>query len=166
MNIVEVETLSEIQKEQIVTIWNKAYPSSLKYDNLEAFDQYLSTLNQVKHYLIKDEEQIIAWLSTFVRENEKWFAVIVEASYQKKGMGLHLIKQVQKDEKELNGWVIDHHLLKKSDETPYISPLQFYLKNDFELLPEIRLENEKISAVKIRWNKDMSEKNTFLNQKD
>jgi hypothetical protein len=153
MNIVEVETLSEIQKEQIVTIWNKAYPSSLKYDNVEAFEEYLSKLTNTKHYLVEEDWQVIAWLSTFVRENEKWFAIIVEASYQKKGMGLHLLKQAQNDEEELNGWIIDSSFLKKSDGTPYISPMEFYLKNEFVVLSSIRLENEKISAVKIKWNR-------------
>ena len=36
---------------------------------------------------------------------------------------------------------------------PYLSPLTFYINNGFTALPHARLENEKISAVKIEWKK-------------
>ena len=38
---------------------------------------------------------------------------------------------------------------------PYRSPLDFYIKNGFKVLPEIRLELPSISAVKIKWSSDM-----------
>ena len=39
-----------------------------------------------------------------------------------------------------------------NNNTTYVSPLDFYLKNGFTVCKEIRIESEKISAVKIVWN--------------
>ncbi|MFT4741942.1 MAG: hypothetical protein ACI9L9_002739, partial [Marivirga sp.] len=52
-----------------------------------------------------------------------------------------------------NGWVIDHSNERKSNGRLYISPLNFYLKNGFKKLSRNRLELDKISAVKIKWEK-------------
>ena len=54
---------------------------------------------------------------------------------------------------ELNGWVIDHNKELKQNKEYYISPIEFYIKNDFRIIAETRLELENISAVKIKWTK-------------
>jgi len=54
----------------------------------------------------------------------------------------------------LNGWVVDGERYIKSNGEKYLSPLEFYKKNDFEILVGERLETEKISAVKIKWKKN------------
>lgn len=35
----------------------------------------------------------------------------------------------------------------------YISPLEFYLNNGFEILEKERLESSKITAIKIEWKR-------------
>lgn len=62
-----------------------------------------------------------------------------------------MLDKIKNNEKALNGWVIDHNNDKKKNGQHYISPLKFYEKCDFRVLSDIRLELDKISAVKIKW---------------
>ncbi len=88
-----------------------------------------------------------------VETNEKWFAMILDSQIQGKGFGTHLLNEAKQSVTELNGWVIDHNNYKKTNGTTYKSPIDFYLKNNFIILSETRLEISKISAVKIKWIK-------------
>ena len=49
------------------------------------------------------------------------------------------------------GWVIDNDAEMKLDGKPYRSPLSFYQKRGFKIHRDIRIETEKLSAVKIEW---------------
>jgi hypothetical protein len=69
------------------------------------------------------------------------------------GYGSTILKQMKEKETCLAGWVIDGTNYIKADGQPYHSPLGFYLKNQFSILKDSRLETEKISAVKIIWNR-------------
>lgn len=51
------------------------------------------------------------------------------------------------------GWAIDHNLDNKVNGETYKSPLEFYVKNNFEILSKEQLELDTISAVKIQWKK-------------
>ena len=88
-----------------------------------------------------------------MRDNERWFAIILHSKFQGRGLGTKLLKFAKHQEQELNGWVIDHNRDKKKNGECYTSPLSFYLKNGFEKLPENRFKSQKISAVKIKWKK-------------
>ena len=70
---------------------------------------------------------------------------------QGKGFGMLLLDELKKNKLILNGWVIDHQNYLKQNKEPYLSPLFFYTKNGFLVENDIRIENDKISAVKIRW---------------
>ncbi|PTS96023.1 hypothetical protein DBR27_16625, partial [Flavobacterium sp. HMWF030] len=88
---------------------------------------------------------------TFVRDDEDWFAIILQSKIQGKGNGSRLLNEIKKYRDNLSGWVVDQDNEKKLNATMYKSPMQFYIKNDFRICSEIRIENEKISAVKINW---------------
>jgi GNAT superfamily N-acetyltransferase len=120
---------------------------------MAGFEEYLSKTGNPLHYLIEEDQELIGWMATFERENERWFSIILDSKHQKMGLGSRLINEAKKKEFYLNGWVVDHNNDIKSNGKPYQSPLSFYLKNDFEVLKEIRLETDKISVVKIRWTK-------------
>jgi len=135
-------------------MWNNEYPEKLNYRNLTDFEDYLKHLTQQSHIIMVDENQNIkGWYFDFIRENEKWFALILDAKLQGKGLGRKMLNLAKEKESELSGWVIDGSNDKKQNGEFYESPLSFYLKNGFELLVKNRLENEKISAVKIKWEK-------------
>jgi len=143
-----------VQKQSIVRLWNAEYPANLQHSGTESFNEYLSKLGEPEHYLLTDdEEQIKGWLACFDRDGERWFVTIVDTSEQRKGYGSALLSEVKKYETEINGWVMDKNEAVKADGAVYRSPVGFYLKNDFEILKEIRLENETMSAVKIRWRR-------------
>ncbi len=151
MRISKSDTLTELQKKQIVEIWNAEYPVGLKFSSIQGFEDYLSKINDLNHYLIESDQKVIAWMSTFLREDDRWFAMIINAEYQKQGLGRQLLEAAKADHQELNGWVVDHEDYIKDDGETYLSPMQFYLKNDFEIVSDCRLELPQLSAVKIIW---------------
>ncbi len=112
----------------------------------------MNSLIDAKHFFAVDENnQMQAWAVIFERDYEKWFAIIVDSELHQIGLGRKILNRLKTFSTELNGWVIDHEKDTKANGEPYRSPLTFYMKNDFNLLPETRLELDKISAVKINW---------------
>lgn len=135
-------------------MWNNEFPEKLKYQDVADFDNYLKNLTKQSHIIMVNEDQKIkGWYFDFIRDNEKWFAIILDTKFQGKGLGNKILDIAKEKESELNGWVIDHRNDVKQNGEFYQSPLSFYLKNGFEQLIENRLENERISAVKIKWKK-------------
>ncbi|KYG82233.1 GNAT family N-acetyltransferase [Roseivirga echinicomitans] len=152
MQVIQTQQLSLQQKERIMALWNAEYPASLNYNTIAEFDEFLNNIEQLKHYILwHQNETIIGWLSVFIRNEEIWFSVILDSNFQKQGLGKQLLNLVKHDFETLNGWVIDNDTSKKSDGSLYAVPLPFYLKNGFNVLSDVRLETEKLSAVKIRW---------------
>ena len=154
MQFIKTSKLSKSQKQEICDLWNNEYPEKLNYRNLADFENYLKILSKQSHIIMVDKDQNIkGWYFDFIRENEKWFAIILDSKFQGKGLGIKMLNLAKEKESELTGWVIDHSNDKKQNGEIYESPLSFYLKNGFELLIKNRLEHEKISAVKIKWKK-------------
>ncbi len=153
MKIVKQTELSKKDKKQVFELWNNEYPEKLVYQSVDDFENYLDNLTQKAHYLLlNDENNIEGWAVTFIRENEKWFAIIISGKLHGKGIGTMMLNKLKDDEDTLNGWVIDHDLDKKSNGYYYKSPIGFYQKNGFKVISETRLELEIMSAVKIIWN--------------
>ena len=154
MKIVEKDILSIEEKEVLCLLWNDEYPTRLHLKTLEDFDLYLNGLSNTKHYLLFDDlNKIIGWIFTFLREGEDWFAIILDSKIQGKGNGSFLINEIKKKNNSLNGWVIDHENEVKQNNEFYKSPMPFYIKNGFTILAKTRIENEKMSAVKINWTR-------------
>ncbi|MCF2875809.1 MULTISPECIES: GNAT family N-acetyltransferase [unclassified Tenacibaculum] len=154
MKFITRPTLSTTEKLEIFELWNNEYPEKLSYATIDEFDQYLQNLLDQSHILLVDQnEKIRGWYFDFERDNERWFAIILDSSVHGHGFGTKILDLAKQKEKELNGWVIDHNLDKKKNGDLYNSPLNFYLKNGFKKLAENRLELEKISAVQIKWSR-------------
>lgn len=155
MEFIERIELSKNDKKEILNLWNTEYPEKLNYQTLSEFEKYLEDLTEQSHILMKSQNQSIkGWYFDFIRDQEKWFALILDSKFQGKGFGSKILNLAKEKESELNGWVIDHNRDQKKNGEAYISPLNFYLKNGFEKLKENRLEMEKISAVQIKWRKN------------
>ena len=154
MKIVQITTLTLDQKQSLFELWNSEYPKKIGYTELSEFENYLIELSKTKHYLLVDDfNQILGWAFTFVREAENWFGIILNSKIQGKGLGTLLLNELKIFKSVLNGWVIDHQNDFKHNNEPYLSPLEFYSKNGFVVSKNIRLENNSISAVKIRWER-------------
>ena len=154
MKIIEKDTLSLEEKEVLREIWNNEYPARLYLKTSEDFDLYLNGLSNTKHYLLFDDSnKIIGWTFTFLREGEDQFAIILDSKIQGKGNGFLLINEIKKKNTSLNGWVIDQENELKQNNEFYKSPMPFYIKQGFTVLTETRIENEKMSAVKINWTR-------------
>jgi hypothetical protein len=154
MHIITTTYLTDSQKESAYNLWNNEYPRNLQYKHITEFEEYLNVLSEKKHYLlINEQDVIVAWALTFIRNAEKWFAIIINSKIHGKGFGTMILNEIKKDEPQLSGWVIDHERDSKANGQRYRSPLIFYRKNHFDILPDCRLESETISAVKIVWEK-------------
>jgi len=154
MKIVEKEYLSLEEKETLHELWNNEYPVKLNLKTIDDFELYLNGLSETKHYLLLDDsDEIHGWAFTFLRENESWFAIILNSEIHGKGIGSLLMNEIKKNNTSLNGWVIDHENEVKQNATFYKSPMPFYIKNGFTICKEIRIENEKMSGVKINWKR-------------
>ena len=155
MNINRCKTLTIRQKEALLNLWNSEYPVQLGYHNMEAFTAYLDKLINVEHYLVEGHDGLICgWYFHFMRDSAKWFVIILSSDIQGQGIGSALLKKAKETETELNGWVTDHNRYKKRNGDVYRSPIRFYKKNGFKVLEGNRLELEKLSAVRIRWQID------------
>jgi GNAT superfamily N-acetyltransferase len=154
MDIVNTTQPSEQQKEAICTLWNNEYPAQLAFADMIGVNGYLDNLIEQDHFFaIDDYGSIIGWAFSFVRDGERWFAIIVDGKMQGKRLGTRLLNKLKEKEALLNGWVTDHNRYVRQDGTAYPPPLAFYLKNGFEVCNDVRLEVEKLSAVKIKWDK-------------
>ncbi|HQW02450.1 MAG TPA: GNAT family N-acetyltransferase [Saprospiraceae bacterium] len=155
MKITKSTKLSGAQKDMICQLWNMEYPQKLAITP-SAFDEFLEASASQTHFLIiENERDLVGWAYTFDREGDRWFSIIISHAHQGKGLGHVLLNLIKEKETCLNGWVIDHPHDRKQNGQPYLSPLSFYVKNGFTALPDTRLENEKISAVKIEWKKQV-----------
>lgn len=153
MRITLAKELTLSQKEAVLRIWNEEYGEKLM-KTMQGFEEYLSKLGKVQHFLMYDETDALwGWAATLDREGERWFAIIMDGSVQGKGYGRQLLNAIKEHEPILNGWVTDHNRDVKRNGQAYSSPMGFYLKNGFEVLEDVRLETEELSAVKIRWRK-------------
>lgn len=153
MKIHVLPVLLPDQKTIVCSLWNNEFPEKLAVTP-SAFDDFLaSTLNH-NHYLIEGtDSRIMGWAFSFDREDDRWFSMIMDSEYQRQGLGRMMLNLLKENEDRLNGWVIDHPNDFKQNGDPYLSPISFYIHNGFTPIPEIRLENEKISAIKIEWRK-------------
>ena len=154
MEFIKRSSLSVSEKLEVFELWNNEYPEKLSYKEKGEFDTYLKNLMEQSHILLVDiDKKIKGWYFDFKRENEKWFAIILDSEIHGKGLGTKILELAKEKENELNGWVIDHNRDKKKNGELYNSPLNFYLKNGFEKSVIDRLELKNISAVKIKWKK-------------
>lgn len=149
MEITKTKTLTTHQSDQINQLWNDEYPLKLK----DRFPILLDGADWYNHYIILDEEQnVIAWAVDFEKEKQIRFSIIVASKHKGKGLGGLLIDKLKEENKEFYGWVIDHNDDLKSNGEHYQTPMPFYLKHGFEILNDIRIDNEMIKAVLIKWS--------------
>ncbi len=154
MHISKSNSLSQPEKITIFNLWNAEYADHLAHADVASLDAYFEKLEDVTYYLLKDdEEDVKGWAITFDREDERWFAIIISEKLQGKGYGNMMMDRIKQDEPVLNGWVTDHIEDIRSDGRPYLSPIDFYIKNDFVVLENTRFEKGRLKAVKIRWTR-------------
>ncbi len=152
MKVIETSAPDALQQEAIRELWNNEYPGQLNHSDTGSFRNYLQQLSEQKHFLLVDDnDSVRGWAFVFVRDREKWFAIIVDSRWQGSGCGKLLLNKLKENATKLSGWVIDHSNDKKGSGENYLSPLAFYLKHGFVVCADTRLERDKISAVKIEW---------------
>lgn len=154
LQFIETSVLDTRQKQLLIQLWNSEYPKNLSYQNLADFEKYLQNLSDIRHtLLVGRRDNILGWAFSFIRNEERWFAILLSETIQGKGLGRIMLDKLKSRESELNGWVIDHNSYKKANGQNYLSPLGFYKRCDFKILTNERLEHEKISAIKIKWTR-------------
>ena len=152
MRVVMTNNLKTEQKQSLHRLWNQVYPSRLSHAQLIDFEKYLYELEELEHHLLIDEaEEIMGWGFRFTRDRERWFGLLLQEELQGQGYGAFLLNRMKAEEEELNGWVIYHNKELRNSGQAYRSPLGFYLKQDFVVFSDVKMNNDYISAVKVRW---------------
>lgn len=144
-------SLSPGEEESVMKLWNGEYPAKLAYDAVEDFETYINGLESPTHILVRLNKEIVGWATKFIRDQEKWFAIILSSSIQGQGIGSKIMSYLKTNEEILCGWVVDHNEDIKVNGELYVSPLNFYLKQGFDIVNEQRLELPTLSAIKISW---------------
>ena len=154
MQFEKLRQLKRGQRTQLFELWNSEFPVTFLHRHTDDFENYLFKLVNPQHYLVSlNDKTVIAWAYSFQRYEETWFGLLVHPHYQRKGHGSRLLDILKQENPQLNGWVIDHKADLKQSGERYFSPLEFYLKNNFSAIPDIRLELDLLSAVKMHWEK-------------
>lgn len=154
LKIISQPNLNDHQKQQALQLWNSEYPAKLQKADVNALDDFLEPLGDKTHFLLIENEEILGWACTFLRDNARWFFIMLSATTRGRGYGTTLLNELKLHETELSGWVIDHNTDLKANGELYASPLNSHLKNNFQVNDKVRLETEAMSAVKICWNRD------------
>ena len=153
MEILETGQLSSTDQERICELWNHEFPKKMG-TTIQGFTTYLQQSTRHRHYLLMDEARMIqGWAHTFDREGERWFSILIANEIHGQGWGTKLMNRLKADEEHLCGWVADRDGDVLRNGMPYRSPVPFYLRNGFTLLPEVRFPGTLLSAIKIIWNK-------------
>lgn len=148
MQLFNTATLSDNQIQQIDVLWNQAYPKKL----MNRFSILLGDATNYRHFILENEaQQVLGWAVLFDKENETRFSIIVGEASKGIGLGSRLMDALKQTCPCFYGWVIDHDNDIKNDGSIYRSPLTFYLKHDFEVLSDQRLDTPIIKAVKVKW---------------
>jgi len=152
MTIQVTDSLNKAQEEALHDLWNSEYPKETAHKDIAGLEAYLNGLGQCRHYLLKSDAGggIDGWASTFDREGERWFAIIIDNKHQRKGFGSLLLDRLKQDEQVLNGWITEGDLLKVNGEA-YLSPLAFYQRNGFKVHRDITYKHNSLLFVKISW---------------
>jgi len=146
MEIHITKTLIQTQFEQVNKLWNEEYPINLQ----NRFELLLIDAQNYNHYIIEENNQILAWAVAFEKDDETRFSIIVNKEFQGKGLGSLLIERLKIDLGEFYGWVIDHDNDKKANGDFYRSPLSYYQNMGFEVIEDQRIDNDILKAVKIK----------------
>jgi len=109
LSIIHVSELSDIMKTQVIHLWNKEYPTVVLFSDEKAFDKYTLQLSQLEYLLLVKDDVLIGWLSLFVRDNEQFFAIIVDSDHQQNGYGKLLTDEAKSKRSILHGWVVNHN---------------------------------------------------------
>lgn len=152
MNFIRINSLSNQQKKEIIHLWNKEYPKKIAYHSIDQFEVYLDQLLDKHHIiLVNKNDTLKGWFVDFIRDGERWFAMILDASTQGKGLGSKFLDLAKEQNDALNGWVVDNNHEIKQDGTYYKSPIQFYEKNGFQILSDIHIDKKEINGIKVKW---------------
>lgn len=156
MKITQIHQLNHRQREVIRTqLWNQEYPISIQLQSHQAFSEYLFPLEDRRHYLAIENEEIVGWLMDFIRDEQRYFAMIVLQEHQRKGIGSTLLSTAKENNNRLTGWVIeDNQTLLKQNGEIYTPPISFYERHQFQLLRDVQLKIPQFAMFQIQWRKD------------
>ncbi|PVX51899.1 acetyltransferase (GNAT) family protein [Balneicella halophila] len=150
----KTDKLSPVIRKEIRAIWNEEYPKVIIEKSQDKFDEYIKSLKDAKHVIVIDESgHIQGWYADFIRDDDRWFLILLSSKIQGKGIGKELITNARQNNDRLNGWAIFSNHYKKSDETLYKSPIAFYKKLGFTIRKDIIFRTEIMETVKIEWRK-------------
>lgn len=153
MIFLDIHSLNTIQKKALRILWNNEYPEIIKHDTLKDFEEYIDSLKNINHTIIIKNDLIIGWYADFIRNDERWFLMILDIKFQGKGIGREVLEKAKKKYSLLNGWVVISNTYLKTNNQLYQSPIKFYKKLGFTIFENITLNSASIKAIKIQFTR-------------
>ncbi len=153
MIFLDIHFLNTTQKKALRILWNNEYPEIIKHDTLKDFEGYINSLKNVNHTIVTKNNLIIGWYADFIRNDERWFLMILDTKFQGKGIGREVLEKAKKKYSLLNGWVVISNTYLKTNNQPYQSPIKFYKKLGFTIIENITLNSTSIKAIKIQFTR-------------
>lgn len=147
MEIKHTSSLSPEENAHVNQLWNEEYPVTL----IDRFPLLLNDTTFSDHFVIFVDQKLVGWTVIFTKDGEKRFSILVDSNHQGKGIGTRLIELLFTHYDDFYGWVIDKDYFLKKDGSRYLSPLPFYQKLNFKVLPDQRIDTDMLSAVKIHF---------------
>lgn len=153
MNFTETEKLSNDEIAAIRRLWNDSYPSVIEHRTIEETISYVGALVKARHVIVREANDVVAWFADFDRDQRRFFVMIVDKRFKRRGLGSQLLDFSKKENDHLYGWIVLNEEYKLIDGSHYSSPLSFYEKNGFIILPEVKSPTNILDAVLIKWEK-------------
>src|SRR5205823_3346316 len=125
MTLELAQKLSESDEAQVYDIWNSGYPMQVLYKTRADFNTALKKKDPIHLICRTPELKVAGWLSTFTRDNERFFVLLVANAWQGQGVGRKLVDEMKIHEAAVAGWAVASDKYAKADGTPYPSPLGF-----------------------------------------
>ena len=155
MKIIGTRKLDENQKRTIISLWNQEFPEKVSLSGLKDFNDYLQELSDRHHLILIDHKgSLQGWLMHFIRDDERFFTMVLNSSVQGNGWGSTLLDKAKETNSELNGWIVGSNSELRQDGEPYTSPIGFYKKNGFDVDQNTKTTLKGINVIKIAWREN------------
>ncbi len=148
---------SDIQNDHIhqyIKINLSEYPKFTREIKFLKFKNFLNQNEERKIIIATSDEKLIGWLMVSFADKLGiyHFNMLVHRDFQRTGIGSKLLLNAKEHFNELYGVVVPVNRYKRRDGTQYRSPLEFYLRNGFQLTGKKFIGYKDVTMVEIKWS--------------
>lgn len=151
MKTVRQKSLSASDWQRVLAMWNVLYPVHVAKESAAKIHDNCDPASCVHYCMYGQNGQLNAWLAVFDRANTRWFSILVDENAQGQGLGKALIAFAKTYEPVLSGWVVNTDAYLRANGEAYHSPLAFYEKLGFSVVPHPYDPKPMTEVVCVEW---------------